>query len=183
MAKQVAQVEKTIEREYVIPLRKEWVKVPRYKRTAKSVKAIKEFVAKHMRVPDRNTSNVKLDIYLNNELFFRGVKKPPAKIKVKVKKVGDIVKVELADEPEHIKFLRATQEKRHKKVEKKKEEPKAEEKKEEPEKKTEGEKKEEKEKEKSGEQAQLKMAEQAVKAEKHMTKGAGPQIQRKALKK
>ena len=102
---------------------------------------------------------------------------------VKAKREGEIVRVVLADEPNHIKFLRATQEKRHKKVAKKKEEPKAEEKKEKTEEKTEEEKKEEKEKEKSGEQAQLKVAEQAVKAEKHMAKGSGPQIQRKALKK
>ena len=96
----------TIEREYVIPLRREWVKVPRYKRTFKSVKAVKEFIARHMRVADRNLDKIKLDVYLNNELWFRGGKTPFSKIKVKAKKEGEIVKVELAEIPEHVKFLK-----------------------------------------------------------------------------
>ena len=43
-----------LEREYVIPLRVQWKKVPRYKRAAKATKAIKEFLAKHMKVKDRD---------------------------------------------------------------------------------------------------------------------------------
>lgn len=199
MAKQEVKQTQTVEREYIIPLRKEWMKVPRYKRTAKSVKAIKEFIAKHMRVSERNTDKVKLDVYLNNELWFRGGKKPFTKIKVKAIKEGDLVKVELVEVPEAIRFLKARQEKRHKKVEKKVEErPKekpeekleekveeerTEEKKKEEEKEKAEEKKEEKEKVKSVEAAQEKIAERAAKAQKHAIKEKSPKVQRKALKK
>ena len=44
---EVKQVQKGLEREYVIPLRREWMKVSRYKRTARGVKAVKKFVARH----------------------------------------------------------------------------------------------------------------------------------------
>jgi large subunit ribosomal protein L31e len=191
MAQTTQTTERTTEKEYVIPLRKKWAKVARYKRTSKSVKAIKEFIARHMRVPDRDTGKVKLDVYLNNELWFKGSNNPPTKIKVRAvkEKEGD-VRVELVEIPENVKFLKAKQEKRHKKVEKKKEEKpavkekledKIEEKKEGE--KTEEDKKEEKEKEKSVEQAQIKAAEQAAKVQKHVVKGKEPQVQRKALKK
>ena len=176
------------EREYVIPLRKEWMKVARYKRTRRAVKEIKNFIARHMKVADRDVDKVKLDVYLNNELWFRGCKKPPAKIKVKAKREGEEVLVELVDLPEKWKFAKKRQDKVHKKVEKKKVE-KKEEKKEEPkteeEKKEEEEKKrEEKEKAKSSAIAQEKATEKMVKAQKHTVQsGKGPQIQRKALKK
>jgi len=193
MAKQTTVQEKPVEKEYVIPLRKEWAKVPRYKRTARSVKAIKEFVARHMRVPERDTKKVKLDIYLNNELWFRGCKKPPSKIRIKARKESDgSVRVEFVETPKHIAYLKIRAEKRHQKVEKKEEKKddkeKLEEKVEKPEEKgesekTEEEKKEEKEKAAAVEQAQLKVAEQAAKAQKHLAKGDGPQVQRKALKK
>jgi large subunit ribosomal protein L31e len=173
---------KGIEREYVIPLRREWMKVPRYKRTAKSVKAIKEFVAKHMRVPDRDTSKVKLDVYLNNEIWFRGVKKPPVKVRVKVRKEGEIVKVDFVEVPEIVRFAKARHAKMHKKIEKKKEEPKKEDKKKDE--KTDEDRKKESEKEKSVEKAQTKLAEKAARDQKHITSSkGGPQIHRKALKK
>jgi len=42
------------EREYVIPLRVEWRKVPKYQRAAKAIKAIKEFLVRHMKIYDRD---------------------------------------------------------------------------------------------------------------------------------
>lgn len=173
--------------EYIIPLRREWIKVVRYKRTRRSVMTIKKFIARHMRVPERDLDKVKLDVYLNNELWFRGCKKPPVKIKVIAKRDGDVIRVELAEIPEIWKFVKARQDKKHKKFEKKKVEVKAEGKVDSAEKssavKTEVEKKEESEKAKSGELAQTKAMEKAAKAQKHVVKDAGPQIQRKALKK
>ena len=77
---ETTQTQKSVEREYVIPLRKEWSKVPKYKRAAKSVKAVKKFIARHMRVPERDADKVKLDVYLNNELWFRGSRKAYNKI-------------------------------------------------------------------------------------------------------
>ena len=48
------------ERDFVIPLRKEWLKVQRYKRAGRAVKTIKAFIAKHMKVPDRDPSPLRL---------------------------------------------------------------------------------------------------------------------------
>ncbi|MGC9309222.1 MAG: 50S ribosomal protein L31e, partial [Candidatus Nanoarchaeia archaeon] len=94
-----------LEREYVIPLRRAILKVPRYRRAKKAVKAIKEFLARHMKVEDRDIRKVKVDIYLNNEVWFRGIKKPPAKIKVKASKNQDgIVKAQLAEIPEKVRW-------------------------------------------------------------------------------
>ncbi|MDP4039438.1 MAG: 50S ribosomal protein L31e [Candidatus Pacearchaeota archaeon] len=182
------------EREYIIPLRKEWMKVSKYKRTARGIKAIKQFVAKHMRVPDRDLNKVKLDVYLNNEFWARGAKKPPAKIKVVVRRDKDIIKVELANVPESVKFLKARQERIHKKVEKKKTD-KKEEKLEDKVDENKGgvdenkdgvdDKVEEKEKEKSVEKAQEKAMEKLAKTQKHSVfkKPDKAPLQRKALKK
>ena len=169
------------EREYVIPLRKEWMKVARYRRTARSIKTIKQFIARHMRVADRDLDKVKLDSFLNNEIWFRGVKHPPTKIRVKAVRDGDIVRVDFVEVPERIKFLKARLEKQHKKVEKKKVEEKKEEKTEE---KTDEEKKDEQEKTKSVEESQAKIAEQQARAQKHIAKTEkGPKYHRQALKK
>src|SRR3989338_4675211 len=94
-----------LEREYVIPLRRKWLKVPKYKRANKAIKSIKEFLARHMRVEERDLRKVKINKFLNQEIWFRGIKKPPARIKVKVKKLknGDVY-AELAEIPEKIKW-------------------------------------------------------------------------------
>ncbi len=183
-----AQKIQATEREYVIPLRREFLKVPRYRRGGRAIKTIKQFIAKHMKVPDRDTSKVKLDVYLNNEVLFRGRKSPPGKIKVRVKKDDDIVKVSFAETPQHVKFLRLKHSKKHKAPEKKPapapakptaEQPLSTQAKEQ----TPEQKKEEKEKEQSVAQLREKQAHQQARAEKHIVKGAGPQVQRKALKK
>lgn len=170
---------KILEREYVIPLRRVWLRVPAYRRAGKSAKAIKEFIAKHMKVDDRNTDKVKLDIYLNNEIWFRGRRNPPSRIKVKAIKEEGIVKVELSEMPKHVKFLKAKHSKLSKKTGK---EPEAV-KQEKEEQKTEEQKTDEKEKEKAVEEMNIKQAEQQAKAEKHITKVKEPRIQRMALKK
>jgi type III secretory pathway component EscV len=58
-----------------------------------------------MRVEDRDVEKVKINQWLNNELWFRGIRKPASKIKVKAKKLesGDVI-VELVDIPEKIKW-------------------------------------------------------------------------------
>jgi len=181
----MAEKEKTnkTEREYVIPLRRHWIHSQEYKRASKAVKAIKEFIARHMRVQDRDLDKVKVDTYLNSEIWFRSAGKPPARIKVKAIKEGEIVRVELAEMPKHLKFHKAKAEKVHKKAEKK-EEPKVEEKKTE-EVKTEEQKKDEKEKEQAVAEANTKIAEQQAKAQKHVGKmdKAKSHPQRMALQK
>jgi ribosomal protein L31E len=182
MAKAAITPQKSLEREYVIPLRSKWMKAPRYKRTRKGIIAIKEYIAKHMRVKDRNIDNVKLDVYLNNEVWFRGGKKPPNKIKVKATKTENIVRVELVKEPEFLKFIKKKSEKFHTKAEKKKP-VKKEEEKDKKEVKSEEDKKKEKKKEQAVAQVREKAAENIARAEKHMAKGKEVQVQRKALKK
>lgn len=105
------------EREYIIPLRKQVNKVPRYKKTNKAIKTIKEFLARHMKVPDRDLNKVKLDRYLNEAVWMRGIKKPPMKVRVKAAWDGEFVKVELAELPGKIKFKKERLEKREKKAE------------------------------------------------------------------
>jgi len=176
--------EKILEREYVIPLRRELLKVPIYRRSERAVKAIKKFIAKHMKVTDRDVKKVKLDVYLNNEIWFRGITNPPSKVKVKARKEGDIVKVDFVEIPAHVKFLKGKHEKRHKKPEVKKEakpEAKPAETKEEV--KTEEQKKDEAEKEKATELLHAKEAKQDAKAQKHTTKVKEESYHRQALKK
>lgn len=105
-----------LEREYVIPLRNKWKRVPRYKRANKAIKAIKEFLAKHMKVRDRDLNKIKVDTYLNEEIWFRGIRKPPARIKVKAVKEGDVVKAELYELPEKLKYKKAREDKREAKA-------------------------------------------------------------------
>jgi large subunit ribosomal protein L31e len=168
-----------LEREYIIPLRSEWLKVADYRRAGRAVKAIKKFIAKHMKVQDRDVSKVKLDTYLNQEVWFKGRRKPPAKLKVRAVKEGEIVKVYLAEEPANVKFLKAKQEKRHKPTDKPAVAPK-EEKKEE---KTEEKKKEESEKEKSVAEARATETKLDVKAQKHLSKVKEESHHRMALQK
>jgi len=173
------------EREYIVPLRKGWLKVPMYKRANKAVKTLKEFIAQHMKIYDRDLRKVKVDIYLNNEIRFRGMHKPPAKIKVKAIKYEDgTVAVKLVQLPKHIEFELA------RKVRKEAEMLKKEEKKEKPEKKeaveekkTEEEAKAEKEKEESSKIAMQEEEKKLAKEMKH-TSGAKkePEIKRKSLK-
>jgi len=93
-----------IEREYVVPLRRGFLNVPRYRRAKKAVRVLKEFMVRHMGVRDRDLGKVKVDINLNNEIWFRGIKKPMSKVKVRAKKVGGIVYVELAEVPDVVGF-------------------------------------------------------------------------------
>ena len=109
--KPTAKTESKIEREYVIPLREKVRVVPRYKKTNKAVKTVKEFLVRHMKIRDRDLNKIKLDKYLNEVLWSRGIRKPPHKIRVKAIKDNDIVKVELAELPEKLKFKKAREEK------------------------------------------------------------------------
>ncbi len=114
-----------IEREYVIPLREKCRPVPRYKKTPKAVKSVKEFLARHMQIRDRDLKKIKIDRFLNEQLWQKGIKKPLHKVKVKVVKEGDIVRVYAANLPAKMNFKKIREEKREKKgkeaLEKKKE--------------------------------------------------------------
>ena len=94
-----------LEREYVVPLKRGVLKAPAHRRAKKAVRVLREFMVQHMLVRDRDLKKVKIDTYLNNELWFRGIKKPANKIKVKAKKIGGIVYVSLADVPEAVSYV------------------------------------------------------------------------------
>jgi|SRR3989344_2173678 len=172
--------EAIIEREYIIPLRRAWMNVPRYERTGKAIKEIKKFLAKHMKVENRDVDKVKLDVHFNNEIWFRGMQSPPGRVKVKVKKENGIVYVNFASEthePKHLKFLKARHERRHREGEvenkiKQKEDIK-----------TDEQKKDEKEKEQSVAEQHIKEAKQDAKARKHTTKKKEESYHRMALQK
>lgn len=102
--------EKT-EQEYVIPLRGKFRHVARYKKTPKAVKIIKEFLARHMKIYDRDLNKIKLDKAINEFLWARGIKNPLHKIKVKAVKKDGIVKVELVEMPAKLKFKKLREEK------------------------------------------------------------------------
>ena len=84
-----------LERVYNVPLRKEYMKAPNWKRTPKAVKALREFIGKHMK-----SENVIIGKYANQLLWKNGIKNPPHHIKVNaVKDDKGKVAVELVELP------------------------------------------------------------------------------------
>ena len=163
-----------LEREYIVPLKKGVLNVPHYRRAKKAVRVLKEFMVKHMKVRDRDLKKVKIDMYLNNELWFRGIKKPVNKIKVKAKKIDGIVYVELAEIPEVVKYKMDWAEKQKSKaVAKKVKEPKQEKKPVETDKDKDGvdDKVEEKETKKAGAERDVKAGKIAAKKIQHTAQG------------
>ncbi len=186
MAKKTEIKTEQIEREYVIPLRKKTKVVPRYKRTNKAIKTIKEFLVRHMKIRDRDLKKVKLDKYLNEVVWFKGIKNPPIRIKVKAVKKGDIVEAELSEMPEKLKFKKLREEKEERKAkeifEKKKsmmEKAKEGMQKPKEEKQTEEEKVEEKEKKSAVVEAGEKLEKEAARKTKLATKTAGKMTKQK----
>ncbi len=72
-----------LERVYIIPLRREWLKAQKYKRAKKAVRGVKDFLMRHMRA---ELEMVKLGPKLNEEIWKHGMKNPPSRIKVNVVK-------------------------------------------------------------------------------------------------
>lgn len=84
-----------MERLYNVPLRKEAMKSPIHSRAKRATKALKQFLAKHMK-----SENIKLSGPVNERIWERGIRKPPHHIKVKAVKDDDgLVRVDLADAP------------------------------------------------------------------------------------
>lgn len=104
-----------LERTYNVPLRREYLKAPRYKRVNRAVSALRSFIQRHMKSDD-----VKIGKYANLKLWENGIKNPPHHLKINaVKYDTGLVVAELVGAP--------TEEKKPKKA-KKKAEPKEEEK-------------------------------------------------------
>ena len=74
----------TLERTYTIPLRREYLKVPKYKRAKKAMIGLRKFLVKHMK-----SENVRIGPQLNEKVWSRGMKSPPPYVKVFVTKDDD----------------------------------------------------------------------------------------------
>ncbi|MEM4703349.1 MAG: 50S ribosomal protein L31e [Candidatus Pacearchaeota archaeon] len=188
MAKKEEQI---IERIYTIPLRKEWLKVPKYKRAKKAIKTIREFVKRHMKVYDSDIK-IKISDWVNKAIWCRGIKNVPHKITVKVTKKTDEILVDFLGLPKKFKQeeskIRKKKEKALKKaLEKEKKAKEKEEKAEKAEKaeetkKTEEEKKAEEEKKEREKELHKEIKEQEKQLLK-LSKQKKIQIKRKALEK
>ncbi len=168
-----------IEREYTIPLRNKVMVVPRYKRAKKAIRTIKEFLIKHMQIRDRDLNKIRLDKYLNQMIWRRGIQTPPHKIKVKAIKEGDIVRVEAYELSKKIAFQKERENRKNKESEevgkkKKKEEKEKSESKKDEEIKTEEKAEEEKEKKKTTIEAEEKYQKTKAKEKKHETSQKRP---------
>lgn len=84
-----------LERVYNIPLRRETLKVPPFKKANKAAKTVREFISKHMK-----SENVLIGKYLNLMIWKHGAKNPPHHLKVNaVKDNKGKVFVELVGAP------------------------------------------------------------------------------------
>src|SRR3989338_223654 len=81
MAKKEPEAKIVLERVYNVPLRKEFMKAPNWRRTEKAVTALRQFIAKHMK-----SENVIIGKYANQYLWKDGIKNPPHHIKVTAQK-------------------------------------------------------------------------------------------------
>ena len=104
-------------RTYTVPLRKEYLKTPKWRRSEKAISVLRSFLIRHTK-----TNEIKIGNYLNEAIWKRGSKNPPSRIRVDVKKENEQVFVELAD-------LSKVKKSEDKKVEKKESKPKSEDKK------------------------------------------------------
>lgn len=80
-----------LERNYTIPLRRDFVKVPKYRRAKRAISTIKSYLSKHMKSED-----VRLGKHLNEYVWQNGIKNPPGKVSVIAIKHDDFVTAELA---------------------------------------------------------------------------------------
>ena len=109
------------ERTYNVPLRKEFMKAPKYKRAKKAVTALRAFIAKHMKA-----EKVSIGKHLNDKIWERGIKNPPHHVKVNAVKDSDGkaivelfgVKIELPKEKAEPKETAASKEKIEKEIKK-----------------------------------------------------------------
>ncbi len=75
-----------MERVYTVPLKLGWLKVSRWQRAKKAVKFLREFALRHMKGKE-----VVIDPKVNKEIWSRGARNPPRKIKVIMEKKDDVI--------------------------------------------------------------------------------------------
>lgn len=107
-----------LERQYTIPLKREVLKVPKYRRAKKAIRKVKEFLARHMKA---EKEDILIGRWLNEQIWERGIKTPPNKVRVNVSKDDKgIVKVELVEISERAKKIDAKDQARIKVIDDKK---------------------------------------------------------------
>jgi len=82
--------------EFVIPLRKKFKKTERYRKAPKAIRIIKEFLLRNFKIYERDLNKVKIDKYLNEFIWTRGIKNPPAKVRIRAFVDGEIIRAQLA---------------------------------------------------------------------------------------
>jgi large subunit ribosomal protein L31e len=81
------------ERTYTVPLRPGFRNAPKYYRTNKAMSTLRAFLVRHMKVKD---DNIKIGQHLNELLWKHGIKNPPPRVTITVKKTDDgVVTAEL----------------------------------------------------------------------------------------
>ncbi len=81
----------TLERTYNVPLRRTFVRSPKYKRSKRAVTILKEFIAKHMKAAE-----IKIGKNLNEFIWKDGIQNPPHHVKVQlVRDDKGVVRAEL----------------------------------------------------------------------------------------
>ena len=71
----------TLERQYNVPLRREWLRVQKFRRAKRAVTALRNFLIRHMK-----SKNVKLGPHVNEAIWARGIRSPPHHVSVNVTK-------------------------------------------------------------------------------------------------
>ncbi len=80
------------ERIFSLRLRKAIESGPNYKRASRAIKYIKKYISKHMHV---DVSQVKINNNINDQIWSRGGKNPPIRIRVACTKKDNKVEVRL----------------------------------------------------------------------------------------
>ncbi len=106
-------------RTYTVPLRREYLKTPKWRRAEKAVSTLRSFVERHSKVEE-----IKIGKWVNESIWKRGAKNPPSRVRVDVKRVADTVTVELSELPKKAKTKEIPAKVEEKPEEKKEEKPK-----------------------------------------------------------
>ncbi|MCK4497007.1 MAG: 50S ribosomal protein L31e [Candidatus Aenigmarchaeota archaeon] len=94
MAEKTGSSKETGERILNVPLRREWIRVPKNKRGKRALHALRGFVSKHTK-----SYNVKISQNVNEKIWIRGIQKPPPDIRVKISRDSEgVVHVMLPEE-------------------------------------------------------------------------------------
>ncbi len=107
-----------MERVYTVPLRRAYNAAHKYRARA-AMKALRAFIARHMKVEE---AHVKIHESVNHEVWKRGARKPPKRIKVVAVKEGEYVWVYTPEARKGAIEEKVVEEKKEEKEEKKGEE-------------------------------------------------------------